>query len=157
MQASVPSLHWVRRSCAQWHDRANCPNSTSRCKVDDRPSFCDLGLRKTAEITNKDLAYVWVNLDGHKASWLEDALMINRGMIPPSRPQSICLKAGQSTLPEVGSLFHSVLRTAEGALIGFLWVKKSPRRVPRARKSKAPKVFTDGAEMSLRSIAISVP
>jgi hypothetical protein len=34
--------------------------------------------------------------------------------------------------------------------------QKSPRREPRARKSKAPKVFTDGAEMSLRSIAISV-
>lgn len=86
MQASVPSLHWVRRSCAQRHDRANCPNSTSRCKVDDRPSFRDLGLRKTVEITNKDLAYVGVNLDGHKVSRLEDALMINRGMIPPSRP-----------------------------------------------------------------------
>lgn len=100
MQASVPSLHRVRRSCAQRHDRANCPDSTSRCKVDDRPSFRDLGLRKTVEITNKDLAYVGVNLDGHKASRLEDTLMINRWTIPTSRPRSICLKTDSSVLFE---------------------------------------------------------
>lgn len=100
MQASVPSLHWVRRSCAQRHDRANCPDSTSRRKVDDRPSFRDLGLRKTVEITNKDLAYVGVNLDGHKASRLEDVLMINRGMIPSSRSRLICWQTDSSVLFE---------------------------------------------------------
>ena len=97
MQASVPSLHRVWCCCAQGHDSANGPDSTSRRKVDDRPSFCDLGLRKTVEVTNKDMADVRVNLDGHKASRLEDALMINRGMIHPSSPHAIVGKPIQAS------------------------------------------------------------